>query len=148
MNNSPVPEGFQAPSYCISKILVGDSFYTTRASLIRIFFRKRIKWFRLICFQKIAKYCPCAPYRRFGEGMCLCSHCSFLTSVLDGSEWAYSRPRPPGRRPRYPSDGRLGGPQNWSGCRGQKKSQGSNTGRLVHSQTLNWLSFLCSARFN
>jgi hypothetical protein len=43
----------------------------------------------------------------------------FLISALFGGEWSASRP---GRfTPRYPLDRRLGGPQSWSGHRGEEK---------------------------
>jgi hypothetical protein len=44
----------------------------------------------------------------------------FLTSALAGGEWTVSRS---GRvkSPRYPLDWRMGGPQSWSGRRGEEK---------------------------
>jgi hypothetical protein len=50
-----------------------------------------------------------------------------LTSALDGGEWSASRPdrfTPQGKRPWYPLDRRLGGPQSCSGRgREEKNSQ-------------------------
>jgi hypothetical protein len=51
----------------------------------------------------------------------------FLTSALVGGEWSASRPgrfTPQGKNLRYPLDRRLGGPQNWSGRRGEEKILG------------------------
>jgi hypothetical protein len=48
-----------------------------------------------------------------------------LTSTLDAGEWSVSLPQPrftPGKDPWYPLDKRLGGPQSWSGHRGQRKN--------------------------
>jgi hypothetical protein len=66
---------------------------------------------------------------------------AFLTSSLDGGKWSASRS---GRftleviAPRYSLDRRLGGPQNRSGCGGERKShhcssRESNPGRPARS---------------
>jgi hypothetical protein len=49
---------------------------------------------------------------------------SFMTSALDIGEWSASRTGrfTTGEDSRYPLDGRLGGPQNRSGCYGEEKN--------------------------
>jgi hypothetical protein len=48
------------------------------------------------------------------------SYYTFFTSALDGGEWAASAPAT--LYTRYPLNGRLGGPQSWSGHRGNRKN--------------------------
>jgi hypothetical protein len=73
-------------------------------------------------------HCLCfnwAPHHAMKEywGVELYLH-AFLTSALGGSEWSASRPSrfTPGKSPWYPSDRRLGGPQNRSGGGGEEKN--------------------------
>jgi hypothetical protein len=49
---------------------------------------------------------------------------SFINSALDKGEWLTLRPGRinPGKEPRYPLNGRLGGPQRWFGRFGEEKN--------------------------
>jgi hypothetical protein len=63
------------------------------------------------------------PWRRIGEWRYSSTHS--LTSALDGGECSASRPGrlyPRGKRPWYPLDRRLGGPQSRSGRGGEEKN--------------------------
>jgi hypothetical protein len=72
----------------------------------------------------VLNYLSTTSWRRMGSGGIALQ---FLTSALDGSEWPASRP---GRfiageiSTPYPLDGRLGGPQSWSGSCGVKRNLG------------------------
>jgi hypothetical protein len=69
------------------------------------------------------------------------------TSALVGDEWSASRPGrfvPRGKSLRYPLDKRLGGYQNRSGRRGEKKNlalTGGPLGRPARGQSLYRLSY-------
>jgi hypothetical protein len=60
-----------------------------------------------------------------GERKCsYYSYYSFLTFAVDGGEWSASqqgRHLSTGKDPRYPLDGRLGGPHSWYGHRPEQK---------------------------
>jgi hypothetical protein len=60
------------------------------------------------------------PWRRIGR-VEVQIH-AFLTLALDGGEGSASRPDPQWKRPWYPLDRRLGGPQSRSGCDGERKN--------------------------
>jgi hypothetical protein len=76
---------------------------------------------------------------------------SFLTSALDGGEWATSRlgrALSRGKDPRYPLYRRLGGPQSRSGHRGYRKNplllpgiEPRSPGRPARSQIPYWLRY-------
>jgi hypothetical protein len=56
-----------------------------------------------------------------------------LTSALAAAEWSASRPRR--LYPRYPLDGKLGGPQSRSERRGEEKILDPNVTRTPTSQS-------------
>jgi hypothetical protein len=95
-------------------------------------------WNKLSAVSKTVSLPPC---RRQGERKF--TSYSFLTSALywvSGQRHALAA-----LYPWYPSDGRLGGPQSWSGHRGYRKCLclcwGLNPGHPACSQTLYWLSY-------
>jgi hypothetical protein len=67
-----------------------------------------------------SKSCPATCHGGTSRERRYSSYSYYFTSALDRGEWSASRPGralPPGD-PRYPLDGRLGGPQSRSGRRG------------------------------